>query len=102
LLGAGTVTITRWSPNRLQYSVDAPAASVLVVNQNYDPSWRVMSGLGPTFSQDGLLAVRLPAGKSEVDLRYRSPAVLYGLAITLLTVVGAIVFFRMERRVGRS
>jgi hypothetical protein len=102
LLGAGTVTLTRWTPNRLEYAVDAPAASVMVVNQNYDPSWRVTSGTGPAFSQDGLLAVRVPAGKSHVDLRYTSRAVLYGFAITLLTAIGAIVLFRLERRIARS
>ena len=102
MLGPGTVNLSRWSPNRLQYSVDAPAASVLVVNQNYDPSWRVVSGPGPAFSQDGLLAVRVPAGKSQIDLRYISRPVLYGLAITLLSAIGAIVLFKLERRAERS
>jgi uncharacterized membrane protein YfhO len=69
----------------------------MVVNQNYDPSWRVISGLGRTFSQDGLLAVRVPAGKSEVDLRYVSLIAIYGFAITLLTAICAIVLFRKAR-----
>ena len=44
LLDPGTVTLTRWTPNRLEYAVDAGAASsVMVINQNYNPSWRVMS-----------------------------------------------------------
>ena len=51
LLGAGSVTLTRWTPNRLDYAVDAQAPSVMVVNQNYDPSWRVTSGPGQTFSR---------------------------------------------------
>jgi hypothetical protein len=72
---------------------------VLVVNQNYDPSWRVMTGAGRTFSRDGLLAMRVPAGKSLIDLRYISSAVLYGFGISLLTLIGAIVLFRIERRV---
>jgi hypothetical protein len=97
LLGPGTVTLVRWTPNRLEYNVDADAPSIMVVNQNYDPSWRVISGLGRTFSQDGLLAVRVPAGKSEVDLRYVSLIAIYGFAITLLTAVCAIVLFRKAR-----
>ncbi len=100
LLGPGTASLIRWTPNYLEYVVNAPAATVMVVNQNYDPSWRVVSGAGPAFSQDGLLAVRVPAGESHVDLRYRSRAVLYGFAVTLLTAIGAIVFFRIERRIG--
>ncbi len=58
LLGPGSVRLAQWTPNRLEYTVDAPGPSVLVINQNYDPSWRVVSGAGEIFSQDGLLAVR--------------------------------------------
>ena len=52
-------------------------------------------------SQDGLLAVRVPAGKSQIDLRYISRPVLYGLPVTLLTAIGAIVLFKLERQVKR-
>jgi hypothetical protein len=72
LLGRGKVTLERWSPNRLEYTVDAAEPSVLVINQNYDRSWRVVSGPGDTFSQNGLLAVHVPAGKSRTILRYIS------------------------------
>ena len=102
MLGPGTVTLARWAPNRLEYLVDAQVPSVMVVNQNYDPSWRVTSGPGQIFDQGGLLAVRVPAGKSRIDLRYISRPVLYGLAITLLTAIGAIVLFKLERRAERS
>jgi len=98
LLGPGSVTLARWTPNRLEYTVDAPSASVLMINQNYDPSWRVMSGLGQTFSQDGLLAVRVPAGKSQVVLRYISMAAIYGMIISMLTALAAFVLIRWESR----
>ncbi len=98
LLGPGSVTLARWSPNRLEYAVDAPAASVMVVNQNYDPSWRVTSGAGRTFSQDGLLAVRVPAGKSRIVLRYISLAAICGMIISILTAFAAFVLIRWESR----
>ncbi len=98
LLGPGTVKLTRWTPNRLEYAVDAPAASVMVVNQNYDPSWRVTSGAGQTFSQDGLLAVRVPAGKSRIVLRYISLAAICGMIISILTAFAAFVLIRWEPR----
>ena len=99
LLGPGTVTLTRWTPNRLEYAVDAPAASsVMVINQNYDPSWRVMSGQGKTFSQDGLLAVHVPAGKNQIVLRYISMAAIYGMIISMLTALAAFVLIRWESR----
>ena len=98
MLGAGSVTLARWTPNRLEYAVDAPGVSLLVINQNYDPSWRVMSGADQTLSWDGLLAVRVPAGKSRIVLRYVGIAEICGLVITLLTTLGAIMLALAERR----
>ena len=98
LLGAGSVTLLRWTPNRLEYTVDAQAPTVMVVNQNYDPWWRVTSGPGQTFSQDGLLAVQVPKGKSRIVLRYISIAAICGLVISILTALAAFLLFRWESR----
>src|ERR1035437_1125387 len=98
LLGLGSVTLARWTPNRLEYVVDAPGASVLVVNQNYDPSWRVTSGPGQPLCQDGLLAVRMPAGKSRIVLRYISVAAIWGMIISILSAFAAFMLFRSESR----
>ena len=94
LQGPGSVSNSLWSPNALGYEVDAPAATVLVINQNYDRSWRVVSGPGQILSKNGLLAVRVPAGKSHIALRFISLALLYGFAITLLTTIAAVVLIR--------
>ncbi|MFZ0679315.1 hypothetical protein [Candidatus Binatus sp.] len=98
LLGPGTVTLARWSPNRLEYAVDGPGPSMLVINQNYDPSWRVTSGSGRISSEDGLLTVRVPAGKSRIVLRYISIAAIWGMIITILTALVAFVLIRWESR----
>ena len=99
LKGPGTVRLIGWTPNVLRYEVNAPAPTVLVINQNYDSSWRILSGAaGPAVAADGLLSVPVAAGKSQVVLRYVSLAALYGFAITLLTTLIAIVIVRIERR----
>jgi hypothetical protein len=99
LLDPGTVTLTRWTPNRLEYAVNAGAASsVMVINQNYDSSWRVMSGQGQIFSYGGLLAVRVPAGKSQIVLRYISTAAICGMLISMLTALAAYILIRRESR----
>jgi hypothetical protein len=98
LLGPGSVTLAYWSPNRLEYTVDAPRPSVLAINQNYDPSWRIVAGEGKTFSQDGLLAVQMPAGKSRIVLRYVSLAAIGGIIISVLTALVALAMFRWEPR----
>jgi hypothetical protein len=97
LKGPGTVRLQKWTPNVLRYDVDAPAPSVLVINQNYDPSWRTVSGAGSTFSDNELLAVPVKAGKSQVVLRYLSMPALYGLAITIFAVLCALMLVRIER-----
>jgi hypothetical protein len=47
-----------------------------------------------------LLAVRVPAGKSQIVLRYISIAEICGFTITLLTAIGAVLLFRTEGRVS--
>jgi hypothetical protein len=94
LLGAGSVSLLEWSPNRLGYEVDAAEPTVLVVNQNYDRGWRVVEGRGEVTSHGGLLAVRLPGGRGRIRLAYRSRAFLLGLAITAATCVVAFVVRR--------
>jgi hypothetical protein len=98
LLGPGNVTLTQWTPNRLEYTVDAPRPSVLVVNQNYDPSWRAMSGTGKTFSQNGLLAMDVLAGKSRIVLRFISLAAICGILVSFLTAFAAYALCRYESR----
>lgn len=99
LLGPGSVTLVRWTPNRLEYTVDALAPSVMVVNQNFDPSRRTISDAGPTFSDNGLLAVTVAAaGKSHVVLKYVNRVAIYGLAITPLTTTVALALTRRGRR----
>jgi hypothetical protein len=98
LLDAGTVRLARWTPNRLEYVVDAPKPTVLVVNQNYDPSWRVRSGAAQTFSRDGLLAVKVPAGQSRIELRYISFAAICGMIVSIVTGFVALILIRQESR----
>ena len=70
LLGAGTVELVKWTPDRLGFTVDAPSATTLVVNQNYDRFWRLTAGRGTVISQGGLLAVSIPAGRQTLWLSY--------------------------------
>jgi len=100
-LGPGSVRVGRWTPNALEFEVEAPRDSVLVVNQNYDWSWRVTSGDGAVISNDGLLAVRVAGGKGKITLRYVSVPVIIGAVITAMTIFAAIVLVR-RRRSGRA
>jgi hypothetical protein len=98
LLGPGTLTLSRWTPNALSYDINTPTPNVLVINQNYDANWRAVQGLGEVFSYKGLLAVHLPAGIQHVRLVFRSNAFELGAVISLLTCVIALSLWVHERR----
>jgi hypothetical protein len=111
LSGLGNVQLEKWSPNVLEYDLDAPAPSDLVINQNYDPSWRLTSGTGQVFdlgepapawlrdfASPGLLAVHVPAGHQRVQLRYRSASLVTGIAISLGTLFLSVGLWFIERR----
>lgn len=72
-----------WSPNAITLRVASPGPATVLVNQNYDRGWR--SGQGRVRSEEGLLAVDVPAGETTVQLVYRDWLLTIGL---LLTVVG--------------
>jgi hypothetical protein len=93
LLGPGTISLLHWSPDRLTYSVDIPGRAVMVVNQNYDPGWRIAGGEGEVVPLKGLLAVRLPAGRRIVSLRYASLSAIFGAIVTLATFAVAVVMW---------
>jgi hypothetical protein len=96
LRGPGQVTLRRWTPNALSYEVDTPANNVMVVNENYDHNWRLVKGNGDVFSDGGLVAVHLPAGKQRLKLAYRDYFFLAGAAATLMTCVAVLTLWRRE------
>ena len=57
----------------------------VLINQNAAPGWS--SNVGSLTEQDGLLAVDLPVGESEVRLGYSAPMLVEGGCLTLLGLV---------------
>jgi hypothetical protein len=94
--GAGTLSQTEWTPNRLSFDVTAEAPTRLEINQNFDVDWQVESGHGVVTSDDGRLAVAIPAGHQHLTIFYRPKHMLLAL---LITVTGWIAFILlwMER-----
>jgi hypothetical protein len=98
LLGSGSVSLTQWTPNRINYDVVVPAATVMVVNQNYARSWYLVRGSGEVFDSGGLLSIRLQARNQHLELVYRDDTFGAGLAITMLAIAAMIILFWMEVR----
>ncbi|MGH7814712.1 MAG: hypothetical protein ACREQI_12010 [Candidatus Binataceae bacterium] len=98
LVGRGAVRLGKWTPNALSYGLDVPEPTILVVNQNYNRGWAVVRGEGNVISRDGLLAVRIPAGKQRLELEYRSRPFLHGLTISLATLAVMLALWYYEDR----
>ena len=96
LLDGGNVTLEQWTPNALSFEVDTDLPTEMVVNQNFDPNWRLAKGKGEVFSNDGLIAVRLPAGRQRIELAYHSLGFVIGLAISMLSLVAMFLVWRHE------
>jgi hypothetical protein len=90
LLNRGSVRPDGWTPNSLSYEVDVPEPTMLIINQNYHPSWRLLEGRGEVSSWNGLLAVSVPAGSQRVTLKYHDCAIPLGAAISLITLLTAL------------
>ncbi len=93
LIGNGTVRLVRWTPNRLDYDVDANGKAVVVVNQNFDPEWKVVKGEGEPFQYKGLLSIRVPSGRQRLTIEYYGAAFLIGCEIFLVGILGAITLY---------
>jgi len=96
LLGPGMLQLSRWTPNVLDYDVEVKSPTIMVVNENYDSPWTLLQGRGEVFSYNGLLAVRLPAGRQRLELAYRSYPFLAGIVIFCLTMLVVLLIMQLE------
>lgn len=108
-------SIVRFSPSRATIALSpAAAGSTLVYNMNFDPGWGAEVRVGDrvleasVVDRDARVAVLLPAGATEVQVRYRPPGLRLGLALAALTTLAwaAVLRVRLRRRgallVGRA
>ena len=96
LLGPGRVLQTRWTPNELSYDVYASAPTVLVINQNYYPGWRIEAGNASFVTEGTLLALKLPQGRQQLTLVYWPRFLLVAFALTLGASIATVILWRKE------
>ena len=106
-----TARLTRADPERLRMRVDATSATSATVAVAWSPKWhgRVDGrpvALGKT--DDGLITVRLPAGRSTLELAYESDGwdrlgvALSASTVALLLTLGALALWRRRRTAPSS
>ncbi len=89
--------IERFSPGRIAVRADLKVPGMLVVNQNYHPSWR--SSQGRICDYNGLLGVALQeAGVYELELSYVPRDFYLGLFISVCAVCAGIYFFLCRKK----
>ncbi len=81
----GHVLRRSWSPHHIELQVDLTKPATLRVNQNFHRGWR--ASRGRVFSDQGLLAISLPAGHYRLDVEHRDPLVWLGVAVSLATLL---------------
>jgi hypothetical protein len=100
LVRPGSIVLNHWTPNEVTYDVDTPADNTIIVNQVYDPNWKVVEGNGEVVSSGGMIGVRIPSGRQQLKIAYRSTAFMLGAVLTFLTCIAAIVVWRKEASFG--
>ncbi len=107
---AGEVSWVHYSPKRLVLRTRSEVPAVLLLNDKFDPNWRVTvdGAPAPLLRANYLMrAVALPAGEHEVELVFRQPAAplgisLSGLAVSLGGWVGMVLHRRRRRTAGAA
>lgn len=82
---AGTVQRLKWTPHRITLAVDLRRPATLRINQNFHRAWR--ASRGSVIDDQGLLAVRLPAGRYPLDVTHRDPLVWGGVLVSVATAL---------------
>ncbi len=98
--GRGTV-LYDITPNRIEVHADVTDEDTLLVNQNYFPGWMVRGTLEqPMTARQGLLAVRLPKGKHDLELVFTQRSVLVGCVLSLVAMLLLVVSLGVRRSLG--
>jgi hypothetical protein len=101
---SGTVEFTSYAPKRIIFAASAPAPSVLLLNDKYDPNWRVTVDGKPAqllrcnFIMRG---VYLPPGAHTVEFQFSVPnkAIYVTVAAVIigLFLVGFLIFLQRRK-----
>jgi hypothetical protein len=91
--------------NALHFSVTAARPQLLVVSNNYYPGWtaRVNGEPAPIYRTNWVASgLLVPAGRSEVVLRFSTPGLKKGTVVSLVTLVLILAALRWENRRARA
>jgi hypothetical protein len=88
----GSLEFVSYAPKKLQFRATTVASSVLLLNDHFDPNWKVsVDGKPETLLRCNYLmqGVAVPAGKHEIEFRFQPP--LNSLWISIAGIVVSLV-----------
>jgi hypothetical protein len=89
---SGAVSLTSYAPKRIQLKSQASTPTVLLLNDRYDPDWKVnVDGKAETLLRCNFImrGVHLPAGEHTIEFRFEPP--LTGLYVSLAAIAVGLV-----------
>jgi hypothetical protein len=100
-LSADRTSVAAYEADRIRLKTSTGAPGLLMISEMYYPAWKAYLDGRPVPLYDGdymLRAVPVPAGDHTVELRYESPALNAGIAISLVfcTALVALVVARVR------
>src|SRR3989344_750638 len=83
----GKINREFWSPNKLIFNLQLKKDDFLIINQNYDPGWKVKinSKNSSIINKDGLLSVKIPKGRFLITLYYLPAFFIIGFILSLIS-----------------
>ena len=96
----GRVEIDEYRPELQRFRVDAPRPSVLVIADAFYSGWSATVDGSPAEivpANGALRGVSVPAGAHTVELRYRTPGLVSGAWLSLLTALACAVWAWLAR-----
>jgi len=103
---SASAELIQFDPNRVVVKTKSAQPSILVLSANHFPGWRAyvdgkfVTNLRVDYNLRGVV---LPAGEHTVEFIYRPKSVLIGVVISLLTLIGLVIWWRRllpERRLS--
>jgi uncharacterized membrane protein YfhO len=93
----GTFDLKLWNPNTVIANVTLPKDGTVVLNANYAKGWYTNGQPAKNFA--GRVGTKLSAGTNEVTFEYKTPGLIAGVMISLLTIgIVALVTVRVGKK----
>jgi hypothetical protein len=99
---AGTVEFASYEPNHIVLKANANASSILLLNDRYDPNWKVTVDGKPTTLLHAnfiMRGVQLAPGAHTVDYRFAPPVNLFYVSLSAIILgLGLLGFLAVSSR----